>query len=197
MSAPRVIAGAFRGRPLKVPRGAVTRPTGARVREALFNVLGDITGVKVLDLYAGSGALAFEALSRGAAHAVLVEHDRAALTCIRENAAALGVEARCAIVPLPLPRALAQATQHAPFDLVFCDPPWADLRAAADTLEDLVRRCALGFGARLVLEHSARDDVPRVSGLEPADRRVWGDTAVALLVPGDRGLSGEEGRTEP
>ncbi|HSU37986.1 MAG TPA: 16S rRNA (guanine(966)-N(2))-methyltransferase RsmD [Polyangiaceae bacterium] len=197
MSAPRVIAGAFRGRSLKVPRGAVTRPTGARVREALFNVLGNITGVKVLDLYAGSGALAFEALSRGAAHAVLVEHDRAALTCIRENAAALGVEARCAIVPLPLPRALAQATQHAPFDLVFCDPPWADLRAAADTLEDLVRRCALGSGARLVLEHSARDDVPRVSGLEPADRRVWGDTAVALLVPGDRGLSGEEGRTEP
>jgi 16S rRNA (guanine966-N2)-methyltransferase len=197
MSAPRVIAGAFRGRPLKVPRGLMTRPTGARVREALFNVLGDMTGASVLDLYAGSGALAFEALSRGAAHAVLVEHDRAALACIRENAAALGVEARSVIVPLALPRALGQATAHGPFDLVFCDPPWADLRAATDTLAHLVRKGALGPGARLVLEHSARDDVPRVSGLEPAERRVWGDTAVALLVPGDRDPAAEDGRTEP
>jgi len=197
MSAPRVIAGAFRGRSLKVPRGLVTRPTGARVRGALFNVLGDLTGLSVLDLYAGSGALAFEALSRGAARAVLVEHDRAALACIRDNAAALGVEARSEIVPLALPRALGQVTAHGPFDLVFCDPPWADLRAATDTLAYLVRQRALAPGARLLLEHSARDDVPRVSGLEPAERRVWGDTAVALLVPDDRELAAEDGRTEP
>ena len=194
MSAPRVIAGAFRGRLLKVPRGSVTRPTGARVREALFNVLGDITGASVLDLYAGSGALAFEALSRGAEHAVLVEQDRAALGCIRENVAALRVEARSVIVPLALPRALAQAAQRGPFDLVFCDPPWADLGAATDTLAALVRMSALASGARVVLEHSARDDVPRVSGLEPADRRVWGDTAALLLLAGDREVCAQDSR---
>jgi 16S rRNA (guanine966-N2)-methyltransferase len=184
VSAPRVIAGQYRGRSLKVPRGSVTRPTGARVREALFNVLGDITAAKVLDLYAGSGALAFEALSRGAGHAVLVEHDRSALACIRENADALGAGARAAIIPLALPRALGRAAEYGPFDLVFCDPPWADLEAASATLAELVRKSALAAGARLVLEHSARDEAPIVSGLEPADRRVWGDTAVVIFIPG-------------
>ena len=181
MSAPRVIAGAYRGRSLKVPRGSVTRPTAARVREALFNMLGDIADTKVLDLYAGSGALAFEALSRGAARAVLVERDRAALACIRENVDALRAEDRSVVVPLALPRALAPAAEHGPFDLVFCDPPWADLTAASETLAELVRKSALTPDARLVLEHSAKDDVPIVSGLEPADRRVWGDTAVVIF----------------
>jgi 16S rRNA (guanine966-N2)-methyltransferase len=197
VSAPRVIAGAYRGRQLKVPRGLVTRPTGARVREALFNVLGDLTNARVLDLYAGSGALAFEALSRGAARAVLVERDRSALACIRDNANALHVEDRSVVLPLVLPRALAQATAHGPFDLVFCDPPWMDLTDAIATLTDLVRKSALAEGARLVLEHSAKDDVPIVSGLEPADRRVWGDTAVVILVPGGCDPSSPAGATPP
>jgi 16S rRNA (guanine966-N2)-methyltransferase len=177
----RVIAGELGGRVLKVPRGMATRPTGAKVRGALFNVLAGISGAKVLDLYAGSGALAIEALSRGAARAVLVEHDRAALACIRENVAALGLDARTEVLPLRLPRALARARVHGPFDLVLCDPPWADLNDACTTLAELVREGGLAAGARVALEHSAKDSVPDVSGLVLAARRTWGDTAVSLF----------------
>lgn len=177
----RVIAGELGGRVLKVPRGTATRPTGAKVREALFNVLTDVSGAKVLDLYAGSGALALEALSRGAARAVLVEHDRAALACIRDNVGALGLDARAEVVPLRLPRALTRALVHGPFDLVLCDPPWADLKDACATLAELVRAGGLAAGARVALEHSAKDSVPDVSGLALADRRTWGDTAVSLF----------------
>jgi 16S rRNA (guanine966-N2)-methyltransferase len=184
VSAPRVIAGTYGGRTLKVPRGAVTRPTAARVRAAVFNVLADIADTKVLDLYAGSGALGFEALSRGAASAVLVERDRAALGCIRENAEALAVK-NVVVVPLALPRALAAALEHGPFDLVFCDPPWADLEPACATLGALVRKAGLGAGARVILEHAARDREPAVPGLVLVDHRTWGDTAVAFLSPAD------------
>ncbi len=177
----RVIAGELGGRVLKVPRGLATRPTGAKVREALFNVLGDVSGAKVLDLYAGSGALAIEALSRGAAHAVLVEGERAALACIRDNVGALGLEARTTVVPLRLPRALSRAVAHGPFDLVLCDPPWADLDEACATLAALVRDAGLAAGARVALEHSAKDAAPSVVGLVANDRRTWGDTAVSLF----------------
>jgi 16S rRNA (guanine966-N2)-methyltransferase len=177
----RVIAGELGGRVLKMPRGTATRPTGAKVREALFNVLGDVSGANVLDLYAGSGALAIEALSRGAARAVLVEHDRAALAAIRDNVGALGVEARAELVPLRLPRALARALVHGPFDLVLCDPPWADLSGACTTLAALVRQGGLAAGARVAFEHSAKDSVSDVSGLTLEARRTWGDTAVSLF----------------
>src|SRR5262249_2899269 len=132
-------------------------------------------------LYAGSGALAIEALSRGASHAVLVEHDRAALACIRDNVDALGLAARTELVPLRLPRALVRARVHGPFDLVLCDPPWADLNDACGTVAELVRAGGLAAGARVALEHSAKDSVPDVSGLAFADRRTWGDTAVSLF----------------
>ena len=181
MSAPRVIAGRFGGRSLKVPRGLVTRPTGARVREALFNVLADVTDARVLDLYAGTGALAIEALSRGARHAVLVEHDRAALAAIDENLAALATGAQAVVVRQRLPRALAAALVHAPFDLVLCDPPWAELDAARAVLAELARAPALAPGARVLLEHSAKDLAPNVSGLVASERRRWGDTAVSLF----------------
>jgi 16S rRNA (guanine966-N2)-methyltransferase len=181
VSAPRVIAGRFGGRVLKTPRGAVTRPTGARVRGALFNILGDLTGARVLDLYAGSGALALEAISRGAARAVLVEHDRAALECIRENVEALGVGSRALLVAGTLPRALSNATSAGPFELVLCDPPWADLGVACNVLKRAVSAGCLAEHARVVLEHSARDENPEVPGLLATDRRAWGDTAISLF----------------
>jgi 16S rRNA (guanine(966)-N(2))-methyltransferase RsmD len=181
VSAPRLIAGQYGGRVLKTPRGAVTRPTGARVRGALFNILGDLADARVLDLYAGSGALALEALSRGAARAVLVEHDRAALECIRENVEALGVGSRTLVVAGTLPRALANATSAGPFELVLCDPPWADLGVACNVLKRAVSAGCLADNARIVLEHSAKDENPEISGLVARDRRVWGDTAVSLF----------------
>lgn len=177
----RVIAGSLGGRVLKVPHGMTTRPTGAKVRGALFNVLGDVARTTVLDLYAGSGALALEALSRGAEHAVLVEHDRAALACIRDNVETLALGTRVTVVPLRLPRGLVRALPHGPFDLVLCDPPWADLADACATLAALVREGGLGAGARVALEHSAKATAPEVSGLTATDRRTWGDTSVSLF----------------
>ena len=121
----RIIAGQFRGRTLEAPRGSATRPTGDRVREALFSMLasrmGSFEGLRIADLYAGSGALGLEALSRGAAFAIFVEADGSAQAAIKANAAKLGVAERVRILggsALALPRS-------EPFDLIFADPPYA------------------------------------------------------------------------
>jgi 16S rRNA (guanine966-N2)-methyltransferase len=177
----RVIAGRLGGRRLSAPRGQVTRPTGARVREALFSILGPLDGVRVLDLYAGTGALSIEALSRGAERAVLVEHDRNALACLRDNIETLGLATHTVVVPLRLPRALTAALEHGPFGLVLCDPPWADMASASAILARLPREGGLASGARLVLEHAEKDDPPALPGLAVVDRRTWGDTAVTMF----------------
>jgi 16S rRNA (guanine966-N2)-methyltransferase len=177
----RVIAGVYGGRGLKAPRGMNTRPTSARVREALFSVLGDVSGRNVLDLYAGTGALAIEALSRGAARAVLVEHDRAALACIRENLAALGAETRTELIPRAIAKASGDIVRRGPFELILCDPPWSDLDRAADELRRLVSGGALAEGGTLTLEHSAKAPRPEIAGLDAFDQRHWGDTAVSLF----------------
>ena len=96
----RVVAGRLRGRGLSAPAGDATRPTGARVKEALFSILGDVTGARVLDLYAGSGALGIEALSRGAASGVFVESARPALACLRENLTKLGLDDVATTLPV-------------------------------------------------------------------------------------------------
>ena len=121
----RIIAGQFRGRPLEAPPGIATRPTADRVREALFSMLtsrlGSFEGLRVADLYAGSGALGLEAISRGAGHATFVENDSRAAAAIKANAERLGVADRVRILggsALALPRS-------DPFDLVFADPPYA------------------------------------------------------------------------
>ena len=121
----RIIAGEWRGRPLKAPAGQGTRPTSDRTRETLFSMLasrlGSFEGLRVADLYAGSGALGLEALSRGAAHATFVENDPQATAIIRANAAALKAGERVEIRSLSA--AMLPPTQ--PFDLVFADPPYA------------------------------------------------------------------------
>jgi 16S rRNA (guanine966-N2)-methyltransferase len=122
----RIISGQWRGRPLLAPKGELTRPTADRTRETLFSMLvsrlGSFEGLRVADLYAGSGALAFEALSRGAAKAVLVENDRAALDAINANAAKLGA---AALIELRAMSA-ARLPRQAPFDLIFADPPYEE-----------------------------------------------------------------------
>lgn len=178
----RVVAGRFGGRTLDAPRGTATRPTTDRVREALFSVLGDLDGARVLDLYAGSGALGLEALSRGAAHATLVETSRSALAVIRRNVAKLGVEDATTVVPLPVERASGAIEAEAPFDLVLCDPPWPDLDRALGALDRLLARGILAPLARVVVEHPAGREVglPGVRA-EKSDQRRWGDTAVSLF----------------
>ncbi len=182
MSGLRVIAGELRGRPLRAPRGQNTRPTQARVREALFSILGDMSGLRVLDLYAGTGALGIEALSRGASHATFVESDRHAVACVRENLTSLGLEGRSEVLPLRVTAARKSLTKQEPFDLVLCDPPWSEAESAALELARLVDQGGLAAEGRVVLEHSARSARLEPAGLFAYDQRVWGDTATTLLM---------------
>jgi 16S rRNA (guanine(966)-N(2))-methyltransferase RsmD len=146
------------------------------VREALFNILGDVSGARVLDLFAGTGALALEALSRGATTAVLVDGAAAAVRCAEENAAALGVEARVRVVRSEVAPALARLRET--FDLVFLDPPYAAgvVEQALAALPPL-----LAENARVVVEHDRRSAPgDRIGPLARVDRRRYGDTEVSF-----------------
>jgi 16S rRNA (guanine966-N2)-methyltransferase len=182
-TSPRVIAGRFRGRSLETPPGLATRPTGARVRESLFAILGPLDGARVLDLYAGSGALAIEALSRGATFAVLVERDRRALAAIRDNLAALSLEGQARVLSLSVERALSPLSTEDPFDLVLCDPPWATGESALPVLAKLAQSGRLRPDARVVLEHPSREKPEPPEGLVRFDLRSFGDTGLSFLRP--------------
>jgi len=179
----RIVAGEFRGRQLSTPGGDTTRPTAARAREALFAILADVNGDRVLDLYAGSGALGLEALSRGAERLVLVESSKAAQQAIRSNLETLGVAARASLLPMRAEASLKALERLGPFSLVFADPPWADAQAALGVLEKLAESSLLAPAARLVLEHAARTPlVPKAGArLSAIDTRRWGDTAVTIF----------------
>jgi 16S rRNA (guanine(966)-N(2))-methyltransferase RsmD len=174
----RIIAGAARGRRLAVPGGLGTRPTGEKVRAAVFNLLGQFfEGGAVLDLYAGSGALALEALSRGCERAVCVEADRKAAEVIRKNAEHLGVadrvEVRHGLVEQQLPRL------GAGFTLAFVDPPYQDGPEAALALLGPL----LLPGGRVVAEHDARrPPAERYGVLALGDRRSYGGTGISIYV---------------
>jgi len=176
----RIVGGEARGRPLRSVPGSRTRPTADRVRQSLFDALGQrMDGLVVLDLYAGTGALGLEALSRGAARAVLMENDARACGVIFHNAAALGYDARCRVVRAELPDALQQLRGER-FDLVFSDPPYA-LRAAQPTLAALRSNDLLAPRARVVLETDRREPAPTPPpDLRLADERRYGDTRVLV-----------------
>jgi len=178
----RIVAGSARGRTLLAPKSQNIRPTADRVRESLFNILGQWTdGLSVLDLYAGTGALALEALSRGASHALLVDKDKEALALCRENSAALGFAAQVEIWAMPVERAVERLGQEGrKFDLIFADPPYA-LETADALIAQIERAGLLGPEARLIFEHcKAEPAVERVGTLERFDRRLFGDTQVSF-----------------
>ncbi len=176
----RVIAGSLRGRRFSAPRGRGTRPTPDRVREALFSALGPLDGLTVLDLYAGSGALAIEALSRGALRAVLVEREALALKTLGRNLVDLGLETQCQVLALAVERAAGVVAGRGPYDLVLADPPYAD-RGAAPTIDRLLA-CpgTVSSSARLVVEHAGRDEPPALAQAELLRTRRYGDTAVSF-----------------
>ena len=151
----RIVAGEFKGRRLHAPRGAATRPTADRVREALFSILGDVSGARVLDLYAGSGALGIEALSRGAESALFVERDRRALAALRRNLDAVGADAE--VRNQDALRFIAHP--EGVFDLVFCDPPYDEASRVAAPLSE-------ALPAMLEDRRSNRD---RIRQAQPAD----------------------------
>lgn len=175
----RIIGGTFRGHRLTAPKGP-TRPTTDRTREAVFNLLQsrtDLREARVLDLFAGSGALGLEALSRGAAEAVFVEKAGAALGVIRKNAAALGVADRCRIVRADALRWLEREAGPS-FDLAFADPPYA--LDGLTRLPDLVRP-HLAPGGLFVLEHGGDADFAEHPDHETS--RAYGQTVVSLFRP--------------
>lgn len=167
----RIIAGEFKGRRLKAPAGRAVRPTGDRVKEAWFSILQpSIPDARVLDLFAGSGALGFEALSRGAVQVDFVETHQTSLATIRDNAATLDVEARITIHRSDAMR-FAARLQPGAYDVAFADPPYATDDAAK--LVELFR--ATPFAGVLSVEHAADSPVPG------DDTRRYGDTAVTFL----------------
>lgn len=169
----RIIAGTHRGRRIAAPKGRDTRPTSDRVRENAFNLIGPVDDADVLDLFAGSGALGLEALSRGAARATFVEHDRDACRVIGANLDTLGLEAT--VLQLDAVRALQQ--ERRTYDLVLCDPPYDyDATRLAQHLAKVVADDGL-----LVWESSSRAPAPEVPGLRQRTTRTYGSARLTLL----------------
>lgn len=168
----RITGGELGGRRIRVPRGGV-RPTTDRVREAIFSILGDVAGARVLDLFCGSGALAIEALSRGAAEATLVDTRPATA---RRNLEALGLAERARTVRSDAARFLRRA-EASSFDLVLCDPPYRLADRLAGDLDPLIRR-ALANGGRVMVETSP--DRPLPLGLPLVTERGYGDTLIRI-----------------
>ena len=173
----RVIAGEYRGRRLKVPPGVRTRPTADRVREALFSIIGDVEGLRVADLFAGSGALGIEALSRRAEHATFVERDSGAVGILKFNLAALGIVEGVEVFEWDVPSWLETVGGSLEFDLVLVDPPYSSAPRLAEPLTKLLPGI-LSPHATIVTESDKRD--PLVLDLPLDDERVYGDTRIAL-----------------
>jgi 16S rRNA (guanine966-N2)-methyltransferase len=176
----RIVAGEWRRRLLKAPPGEATRPTADRTRETLFNMLasrlGDFEGLAVADLFAGSGALGLEALSRGAATCLFVEQDPAAIRALRANIAALRAQDRCAVQAGSV---LALGPARQPYDLLLLDPPYRT-GAGAVALDRLVRLGWIGDGSWVALE-TAKDEPAQVKALEVESERMVGAARITLL----------------
>ena len=173
----RVIAGSARGVPLVAPRGGGTRPITDRVKETLFGILGDrVPDARLLDLYAGSGAIGIEALSRGAGHVDFVERDRSALSALRANLERTRLGTAATIHEADVPRFLA--TAEGPWDLVVLDPPY-EVRAIVAPLRTLVP--LLAPGASVVIKHFWRAEPPDVDGLTVTRQRRFGETMLTFL----------------
>jgi len=178
----RVIGGQLGGRTLVAPRGRGTRPTSDRVREAVFSILGDVAGARVLDLFAGSGALAVEALSRGASEATLVDSSAAAVSAARRNLEALGLDAEVRRQPV-LPFLRNATVQRRHYDLVFVDPPYRHPSRLVEQLGAALEP-VLTPGARVVCESDRRAPLRlALAALEPFAERVYGDTLILIHGP--------------
>jgi len=173
----RVIAGVARGVPLVVPRDRGTRPITDRVKETLFAILGNrVPDARVLDLYAGSGAIGIEALSRGAAHATFVDRARTALAALHTNLDRTRLAAMARVEAADVERFLRE-TSDGPWELVFVDPPYEE-RAIVAPLRAAVPH--LAPGASLVAKHFWRTELPEVEGLEAVRQRRFGETMLTF-----------------
>jgi 16S rRNA (guanine966-N2)-methyltransferase len=180
----RIVAGKFKGREILGPTTIATRPTSDRVRESLFNILAhgledfSLEDARVMDLFAGTGALGLEALSRGAKFCQFVEESAEARGIIRKNADAYGAIGMCKIWKRDATD-LGDCGPQSPFDLVFADPPY-NKGLGEKALRALVAGAWLRPGAIVVLEESEKADVPEVVGLTLVDTRVYGETVIRI-----------------
>ena len=177
----RIVGGEARSRTLKAPSGMDTRPTLDQVREALFNILQfRVSDARVLDLYAGSGALALEALSRGAKEAVLCDASREACKVIRQNIEALGYQTRTRLLSMPDTRALSLLrAEHQQFDLIFLDPPYR--MDTSGTMTALLDGDMLTDDARIIVEHSAKTPPKPDARLECLSVRQYRDNCLSFF----------------
>ena len=201
----RIIAGEAKGHTLYAPQGQDTRPTSDKIRGSIFNILGArVEDARVLDLFGGTGALALEALSRGAASAVIVDSSRQAAQAIERNARATvrrEYEARVRLIRADYRSAIAAAGGE-PFDLVFLDPPYRMTQAYGDALSRLLAAGALAEDCRIVMERRRGAEVALPEGFEVIDTRLYGETAVDFVKrithqpPLGGGVAGVSGRDE-
>jgi 16S rRNA (guanine966-N2)-methyltransferase len=180
----RIVGGEFRGRPLATPRTSAIRPTTDRTREAVFNVLAhrfaeQLDGARVLDLFAGTGALGLEALSRGASYGVFIEESAEGRGLIRDNVEAFGLTGRTKIFRRDA-TGLGEAGTLAPFGLVFADPPYGK-GLGEQALASAQAGGWLAPGALIVWEEAAEADTPAPAGFEELERREYGDAKVSIL----------------
>ena len=184
----RVVAGELKGRRLVAPKGLTVRPTSDRVKEALFSMLGSLEDRAVLDLYAGTGALGIEAISRGASSCAFVEKASDALAALRENLRALAIEDRVKVLAIGVERASKVLLPLGPFDRVLVDPPYADVGRSVEALATFAANGVLAPTAVMVVEHASRDN-PTNDALELLERRGYGDTTLSFFSLKERSAS--------
>ncbi|MBI2083251.1 MAG: 16S rRNA (guanine(966)-N(2))-methyltransferase RsmD [Deltaproteobacteria bacterium] len=177
----RVISGSAKGHRLKSPKGSAIRPALDKIKGAIFNILGDLEGMKVLDLFAGTGSIGIEALSRGAKLATFIDNSRPALQLVHHNLEKCRLADRGHIVKLKLPLELGHLPRtYSPFDIVFVDPPY-DQKLINPTLRRLVREKILAPSGIVVIEHSPREKIAEDVGLTIIDERKYGQTIISFL----------------
>lgn len=195
----KIVGGELGGRRFAGPSGSATRPTSERVREALASALearGAIRGARVLDLYAGTGALGFEALSRGAERALLIDRDKRVVAALSKSAKELGIEGRVKAVGLDLQRDPEKVAKKLVelgdgFDLVFADPPYADIDEVPPLIDALIDSGLIGEDCFVVIEHAKRQPPKSLGRLASLTDYKYGDTAIVLAKPAGPGDDSE------
>jgi 16S rRNA (guanine966-N2)-methyltransferase len=178
---PRITGGSLGSRKLRSPKGTQVRPTPGRVKESLFSILMNrLEGAAVLDLFAGTGAIGFEAASRGAARVVAVEGQRDVANAIEEAVKQLGIGDVVTVFPAPAERALYRL--EGPFDIVYLDPPYAD-PVPLQLFRLMLERKLLAPEAIVVYEHAAKRILPQIPGYRSVREEVYGDVGLAFLTP--------------
>lgn len=176
----RIVSGTFKGRRLQGPKSKEIRPVLDKVKQAIFNILGGVEELRVLDLFAGTGSIGIEALSRGASFAVFVDSGIEALRLIKKNIRLLGLENQTRVLRACLPKEVARLRKVGPFGLLFVDPPY-DRDLVNPTLHAIAREKILVPGGTVVVEHSPRETISPDVGLSLFDQRKYGQTLVSFL----------------